>query len=97
MSAKQGHLLGDRHLGVAAAYFVDGVFPDSYLETPAVSNFFEQFFGDVRDGVLVRIDEGDDSVDGVVVDGRLERQAFPDLRIRTADLAEWYAFGNHCQ
>ena len=95
MGAEERHDVGHHHLGVAAAYLVDDIFPDADLESPAVAYLFKQFFGDVRHHVLVGVDEGDDSVDGVGVDSRLEGDAFPDLRVRLANLAEWHAVGYH--
>ena len=95
MCAEERYDVWHHHLCVTAAYLVDDIFPDANLENSAVSYLVEQLFGDVGDHVFVRVDEGDDTVDGVVVDGRLERDAFPDLRIRAADFAERRAVGYH--
>ena len=95
MCAEERNDVGHHHLCVAATYLVDDVFSDANLENSSVSYLVEQLFGDVGDHVFVRVNEGDDTMDGIVVDGWLECDAFPDLWIRAADFAERRAVGYH--
>ena len=93
--AKERHYVRYSHFSIAAAHLVDAIFSNSDLKITTISDLVEQLFGDVCHDIFVRVDEGDDAVDRVAVDGRLEGDAFADLRIWLAYLAERQPLSYH--